>query len=68
VTVIGEDEKRAFTVVVSVSNSGEILPFQAIYQGYSAKTCPSKSAKDYDAADAAGFHFEYSKSKMYWST
>jgi hypothetical protein len=33
VTVIGEDEKRVFTVVVSVSNSGELLPFQAIYQG-----------------------------------
>ena len=68
VTVIGEDEKRAFTVVVSVSNSGELLPFQAIYQGYSTKTCPSKSAKDYAAADAAGFRFEFSKSKTYWST
>jgi hypothetical protein len=68
VTVIGEDEKRAFTVVVSVSNSGELLPFQAIYQGYSAKTCPSASAKDYDAAKAAGFRFEFSKTKTYWST
>jgi hypothetical protein len=46
VTVIGEDKKRAFTVVVSVSNSSELLPFQAIYQGYSSKTCPSKLAKD----------------------
>jgi hypothetical protein len=27
VTVIGEDEKCAFTFVVSVSNSGELLPF-----------------------------------------
>jgi hypothetical protein len=68
VTVVGEDEKRAFTVVVSISNSGELLPFQAIYQGYTAKTCPSKSAKDYDAAKAAGFRFEFSKSKTYWST
>jgi hypothetical protein len=68
VTVIGEDGKRAFTVVVSVSNSGELLPFQAIYQGYSAKTCPSASAKDYDAAKAAGFCFEFSKTKTYRST
>jgi hypothetical protein len=30
VTVIGKDEKRAFTVTVSVSNSGTLLPFQAI--------------------------------------
>jgi hypothetical protein len=68
VTVIGEDEKWAFTVVVSVSNSGELLPFQAIYQGYSTKTCSSKSAKDYDAVSAAGFHFEFLKSKTYWLT
>jgi hypothetical protein len=68
VTVIGEDEKCAFTVAMSVSNSRELLPFQAIYQGYSTKTCPSKSAKDYGAADAAGFHFGFLKSKTYWST
>ena len=68
VTVIGEDEKRAFTVLVSVSNSGELLPFQAIYQGYSTKTCPAPSAKDYKIAKAAGFRFEFSKSETYWST
>jgi hypothetical protein len=45
-----------------------LLPFQAIYQGYSAKTCPSPSANDYDAENAAGFHVEFSKSKTYWST
>lgn len=33
VSVVGEDEKRAFTAVVSVSNSGVLLPFQAIYMG-----------------------------------
>jgi hypothetical protein len=68
VIVIGEDEKQGFTVLVSVSNSGELLPFQAIYQGYSTKTCPAASAKDYDAAKAAGLQFEFSKSKTYWST
>lgn len=66
VTVIGEEEKRAFTVVVSISNSGELLPFQAIYQGQTAKTCPSPSAKDYDAAKEAGFRFESSKTKTYF--
>lgn len=68
VTVVGEDEKHVFTVVVSVSNSSELLPSQAIYQGYLAKTCPSASAKDYDATKAAGFCFEFSKTKTYWST
>jgi hypothetical protein len=68
VTVIGKDEKCAFTVVVSVLNSGELLPFQAIYQGYSSRSCPSESAPDYDVATAAGFRFEFSKTKTYWST
>jgi hypothetical protein len=67
VLVIGEDKKRAFTVVVSVSNSGELLPFQAIHQGYSTKVCPSASAKDYDTTEATGFRFKFSKSKTYWS-
>ena len=35
VSAVGEDEKRAFTAVVSVSNSGILLPFQAIYMGKS---------------------------------
>jgi hypothetical protein len=64
-TIIGDDEKRAFTIVVSVSKSGELLPFQVIYPGYSTKTCSSTSAKDYAATDAASFHFEFSKSKTY---
>jgi hypothetical protein len=59
VTVIGGDEKHTFTVVVSVSNSSKLLPFQAIYQGYSAKTCPSPPANDYNAANAAGFCFKF---------
>lgn len=68
VTVVGEDEKWAFTVVVSVSNSGRLLPFQAIHQGYSSKSCPASSAPDYNNVKAAGFHFEYSKINTYWST
>ena len=44
VTVIGEGEKQAFMVLVSISNSGELLLFQVIYQGYSSRSCPTKSA------------------------
>jgi hypothetical protein len=67
VTVVGKEEKRMFTMVVSVSNSGTLLPFQAVYQGYSDVSCPDKSAKHYNDATAAGFKFGYSKSKTYWS-
>jgi len=33
VMLVGGDEKRAFTVMVLVSNSSAVLPFQAIYVG-----------------------------------
>jgi hypothetical protein len=32
-SVIGGDEKRAFTVMVMVTSAGTLLPFQAIYHG-----------------------------------
>ena len=34
----------------------------------STKSCPATSAKDYDTAKVAGFQFEFSGSKTYWST
>jgi hypothetical protein len=68
VSVVGEDEKRAFTAVVSVSNSGVLLPFQAIYMGKSNRSCPDKSARSYDETQAAKFRFEYSNTGTYWST
>ncbi|KII82827.1 hypothetical protein PLICRDRAFT_70158, partial [Plicaturopsis crispa FD-325 SS-3] len=33
IAVVGQEEKRAFTLVVGVSGSGDLLPFQAIYAG-----------------------------------
>ncbi|KZT31339.1 hypothetical protein SISSUDRAFT_955896, partial [Sistotremastrum suecicum HHB10207 ss-3] len=33
VDVLGTEEKRAFTLVVGVSASGEALPFQAVFAG-----------------------------------
>ncbi|KIY47277.1 hypothetical protein FISHEDRAFT_22535, partial [Fistulina hepatica ATCC 64428] len=33
VTTVGHEEKRAFTLVPSISASGEVLAMQAIYQG-----------------------------------
>ncbi|KAH7902964.1 hypothetical protein BJ138DRAFT_974566, partial [Hygrophoropsis aurantiaca] len=68
VSVVGEDEKRAFTVMVSVSNSGTLLPFQTIFQGATTRSCPNPSGKDYEQAKAAGFRFEPSETATYWST
>ncbi|KAI0682318.1 hypothetical protein BC835DRAFT_1228004, partial [Cytidiella melzeri] len=33
VQVVGKEEKRAFTVLLGVSASGEVLPFQAVWKG-----------------------------------
>lgn len=68
VSTVGNDEKRAFTVMVSIANDGTMLPLQAIYQGYSKVSRPSPSAPNYENCMNAGFHFEYSDMKTYWST
>ena len=63
----GNDEKRAFTVLVSIANDGSLLPFQAIYHGGTTRSCPNVSAPHYDNAIKASFRFEYSGTKTYWS-
>jgi hypothetical protein len=67
VSVIGGDEKRAFTVMVTVTSSGILLPFQAIYQGKTERSCPDSTSPDHDAAITAGFRFEFSGTKTYWA-
>jgi hypothetical protein len=67
VTVIGGDEKRAFTVMVTVTSAGKLLPFQAIYQGKTDRSCPAPTSPNYKDAVAAGFRFEFSKTKTYWA-
>jgi hypothetical protein len=68
VSVIGGDEKRAFTVMVTVTSAGVLLPFQAIYVGKTNRSCPNREkAPDFDAAVAAGFRFEFSGTETYWA-
>jgi hypothetical protein len=68
VSVVGAEEKRAMTIVVSVSSSGVLLPFQAVYEGKSSVSCPKTSAKCHAETTAAGFCFKYSGNQTYWST
>lgn len=68
VATIGEDEKCAFTAVVSVACSGKMLPLQLIYQGSTMKSCPRPTAICYNECVSNGFHFECSKTDTYWST
>ncbi|KAG1749220.1 hypothetical protein EDB19DRAFT_1629741, partial [Suillus lakei] len=68
VSTVGNDEKHAFTVMVSIANNSTMLPLQAIYQGYSKASRPSPSAPAYENCIKAGFLLEHSNMKMYWST
>jgi hypothetical protein len=67
VPVLGLEEKRAFTLVVAVSASGDLLPFQAIFQGKTNQSTPSQQAPRQDEANRQGFRFEYSGTRTYWS-
>ena len=67
VAVVGIEEKRAFTLMVSVAADGTILPFQAIYRGSTKISLPSAASPHYKDAMAAGFLLEFSGTKTYWS-
>jgi hypothetical protein len=68
VEVIGKDEKRGFTVVVGISMSGEVLPFQAVYVGSTKHSLPTPDAPGYlEATELLKFQFE-SGGTNHWST
>ncbi|EKM78198.1 hypothetical protein AGABI1DRAFT_129327 [Agaricus bisporus var. burnettii JB137-S8] len=68
VATVGQEEKRAFTLVPSISASGELLPMQAIYMGKTSISCPSPWAAGYDHAQELGFQMLPSMTTTYWST
>jgi hypothetical protein len=67
VDLVGAGEKHAFTVMVSVSNDGTLLPFQVICIRKTDKSCPAPSSPCYKEALAARFRFKYSGTATYWS-
>lgn len=67
VSMVGAEEKHTFTILASVACSGCLLPFQAIWQGYTNRTCPKESVSFYKECKSAGIHFKFSDSDTYWS-
>lgn len=67
VSLVGVDDKRAFTLLVTVAANGTLLPFQAVYMGGTKLSCPSEDAPHALDAAKAGFRFEFSGTKTYWS-
>ncbi|KAG9123678.1 hypothetical protein FRC07_014300 [Ceratobasidium sp. 392] len=68
VTVLGSDEKRAFTLLMGVSMSGHLLPPQAIYSGKSARSLPDASSPGFSDCRKLGIQFVSSMTSTYWST
>lgn len=69
VAVAGNEDKRAFTLVVGVSASGTLLPFQAIWDGkLVSRSLPKPPQKIAEEADKLGFRMVLSCNDTYWST
>ncbi|TEB26241.1 hypothetical protein FA13DRAFT_1756419 [Coprinellus micaceus] len=64
---VGVEEKRVFTLMVSIASDGQVLPFQAIYEGKTEKSVPSKDARNRRECDDIGCCFHFSGMKTYWS-
>jgi hypothetical protein len=67
VPLIGGEEKRAFTIIVSIACNGTVLPMQAIYSGKTQRSRPSKTAPHYNDLISAGFMLQESGTGTYWS-
>ncbi|RDB20753.1 hypothetical protein Hypma_012086, partial [Hypsizygus marmoreus] len=68
VSTVGSEEKRAITVMVTLTNDGIILPFQTIHKGSTKGSLPSQKAPYMTESLLARFLFESSMTKTYWST
>ncbi|KAJ7234577.1 hypothetical protein C8J57DRAFT_992504, partial [Mycena rebaudengoi] len=67
VSTVGQEEKRAFTLVPSISASGTLLPMQSVFTGKTTASCPSPSSPGYAEAMTLKYSMLPSKTKTYWS-
>ncbi|KAA1479593.1 hypothetical protein DENSPDRAFT_789377 [Dentipellis sp. KUC8613] len=67
VSVVNKEEKRAWTAVVAVAASGDVLPTQIIMKGGTQKSLPSTGSPGYSEALDLGFIFSCNL-KNYWSS
>lgn len=66
VGVVGKEEKCAFTAVVGVSASGDVLPTQLIFKGGSDRSLPTRNAPGRDEASQLGMIYSWNP-ETYWS-
>ncbi|KAJ7222042.1 hypothetical protein C8J57DRAFT_1094600, partial [Mycena rebaudengoi] len=60
VSVVGLEEKCAFTLVVSLAADGTLVPFQAIFTGKSTRSRPHHYARGYKELSEVGCRFVHS--------
>jgi hypothetical protein len=65
VLIHGVDDKRQFTVAASSAASGEVLPFQVIFQGLTSCSLPPLNDGRHDCNNV-GWHL--TQSSNHWST
>jgi hypothetical protein len=67
VSVVGVEEKRAFTLVVTLADDGTLVPFQGVYLGSSKRSLPDEDARGYEELTEIGCKFVSSGTDTYWS-
>ena len=67
VSVVGVNEKCAFTLLISITVDGTLLPFQAIYIGLMKHSCSWPDALHVADLEKAGFCLKFLETKTYWS-
>jgi hypothetical protein len=67
VSMIGNEEKRAFTTLLAINAAVGRLPIQCVYEGRTNKSTPKKSAPYRKDCDDANFHFIFSGTGNHWS-
>ena len=69
VAVVGMEEKRASTLLPSITAEGQLLPMQAIWTGLTKKSLPVKTAtNEWDDVIEVLLQVECSETDNYWST
>ena len=67
IPVLGGEEKRAFTVLVSIACDGAVLPMQVIYGGKTHHSRPSPTSPNYSDLISNSFILQESGTTTYWS-
>ncbi|KAJ3514067.1 hypothetical protein NLJ89_g2589 [Agrocybe chaxingu] len=63
VDAVGKDEKRAYTVLVASTPTGDILPFQQVWAGKTNASLPRQNSPGMAEAKEFGFHFAVAASQ-----